>query len=367
MARWRLDVGALWLRCRAFGGRCRAWFKGCARAFRYMRLKNRRRQRDRKTIPLYEYCKNCGSELHGMYCHRCGQYALDVNQTFGQYIKQFFENTYQYDGRMMATFRALFASPGKLTNEFVKGRMNSYMQPLKLYMFMSLILFSFVLLLIDDPADSKDKGQQRVEARSVVSDSVGRVLRDTVLIDMYRGKVEAESLTDDMVSRVAAQSVDLKKDAEKQEPVDEDDKQKEKVLKARIKGMVQNNVPIVMMFLIPLYALIVRFQYRKKNRKYLDCFVYALHNSTMLLVFMSLAIVLDSVNWSNVWTIGFLYVLLLIYMAISARNVFEIGWFRSSIKTLLGFHLYMIICTLLLTIYFVIWIVVVALVYEDIL
>ena len=54
---------------------------------RDIELKRIRRVR-RKTIPKYTYCKNCGTELKGMYCHRCGQYALDVEQPFWKYIKQ---------------------------------------------------------------------------------------------------------------------------------------------------------------------------------------------------------------------------------------------------------------------------------------
>ena len=29
-----------------------------------------------------------------MYCYRCSQYALDTEQSFGKYIRQYFENMY---------------------------------------------------------------------------------------------------------------------------------------------------------------------------------------------------------------------------------------------------------------------------------
>ena len=48
---------------------------------RQIELKRLKRVR-RKTVPSYTHCKNCGAELKGMYCHRCGQYALDVEQPF---------------------------------------------------------------------------------------------------------------------------------------------------------------------------------------------------------------------------------------------------------------------------------------------
>ena len=35
----------------------------------------RLRRARRKRGLAYTYCKNCGTKLKGMYCHRCGQYA----------------------------------------------------------------------------------------------------------------------------------------------------------------------------------------------------------------------------------------------------------------------------------------------------
>lgn len=33
----------------------------------------------RHTRPGYTHCMNCGTRLKGMYCHQCGQYALDTH------------------------------------------------------------------------------------------------------------------------------------------------------------------------------------------------------------------------------------------------------------------------------------------------
>ena len=66
------------------------------RRIEYDRLRRIRRQ----TVPKYVHCKNCGTRLEGMYCHRCGQYALDTEQPFWKYIKQYFENVYQFDSKV---------------------------------------------------------------------------------------------------------------------------------------------------------------------------------------------------------------------------------------------------------------------------
>lgn len=60
-----------------------------------IRLKRIRRH----TQPGYTHCMNCGTKLKGMYCHQCGQYALDIYQPIWKYILQYFENMYQFDGK----------------------------------------------------------------------------------------------------------------------------------------------------------------------------------------------------------------------------------------------------------------------------
>lgn len=66
--------------------------KRLLRSIEYKKLKRIRK----KTVPGYRFCKNCGCELKGMYCHQCGQYALDTEQPFWKYILQYFENVYQF-------------------------------------------------------------------------------------------------------------------------------------------------------------------------------------------------------------------------------------------------------------------------------
>ena len=106
-----------------------------------------------KTTPRYTYCKNCGTRLEGMYCYRCGQYALDIEQPFWKYILQYFENVYQFDSKIWLTLYYLFTRPGFLTREFNAGKINSYVHPLRLFMFLSCLFFLFFFALIPSSLD----------------------------------------------------------------------------------------------------------------------------------------------------------------------------------------------------------------------
>ena len=123
--------------------------RALARRIEYNRLRRIRRH----SVPAYVHCKNCGETLRGMYCHRCGQYALDPEQPFWKYFKQYFENVYQFDSKVWQTLWLLFRRPGILTLEFIAGKINSYVHPLRLFMFISALFFLAVALFIPENVD----------------------------------------------------------------------------------------------------------------------------------------------------------------------------------------------------------------------
>lgn len=130
-----------------------------------MRLRRIRRN----TRPSYTYCMNCGTKLKGMYCHQCGQYALDIHQPMWKYIRQYFENMYQFDGKIWMTLRLMFTRPGFLTNEFNEGKINSYVHPFRLYMFISVVFFTFFFM-----------ATERITGRALLT-MAGEQIPDTVM------------------------------------------------------------------------------------------------------------------------------------------------------------------------------------------
>ena len=114
-----------------------------------MRLRRIRRH----TRPGYTHCMNCGTRLKGMYCHQCGQYALDIHQPIWKYIRQYFENMYQFDGKIWMTLRLMFTRPGFLTNEFNDGKINSYVHPFRLYMCISVVFFTLFFMAAERATD----------------------------------------------------------------------------------------------------------------------------------------------------------------------------------------------------------------------
>lgn len=90
-------------------------------------------------------CKNCGSELTGLYCSTCGQKSDIHRITFGYVlhdIAHFF--THLEKGFLFTTWN-LIKVPGKSVLEFIEGSRKKYQSPISYFLIWITIYFLFLL------------------------------------------------------------------------------------------------------------------------------------------------------------------------------------------------------------------------------
>lgn len=92
-------------------------------------------------------CLNCGERLKGRYCYKCGQDNLDHQDTVWHLVKHFFEDITHYDGKLWQTIHPLLTQPGFITQQFLLGKRASYLNPVRLFIFLNFIFFFLVLSL----------------------------------------------------------------------------------------------------------------------------------------------------------------------------------------------------------------------------
>ncbi|MFL6583502.1 MAG: DUF3667 domain-containing protein [Chthoniobacterales bacterium] len=89
-------------------------------------------------------CANCGANLAGQYCHHCGQEhirdPLAVKALVGDVATHITDIEHAKGFR---TLRVLLTQPGRLTNEYCRGRRAPWIAPLKLYL--TIFALSFFL------------------------------------------------------------------------------------------------------------------------------------------------------------------------------------------------------------------------------
>lgn len=86
-------------------------------------------------------CLNCNAELHGRYCHLCGQENVEPKESAWAVIKHFFYDITHFDSKFFNTVKYLIGRPGLLPKEYMIGRRASYLNPIKMYVFTSAVFF----------------------------------------------------------------------------------------------------------------------------------------------------------------------------------------------------------------------------------
>jgi hypothetical protein len=85
-------------------------------------------------------CKNCNSELVGLYCSECGQKNTEL-LSVKAIVKELTDNMFSFDSRFFITLKYLIIKPGFLTKEYWAGRRTTYLPPLRMYLVLSVFYF----------------------------------------------------------------------------------------------------------------------------------------------------------------------------------------------------------------------------------
>ena len=97
-------------------------------------------------------CLNCGALVQGRFCQVCGQENIVPHESFWSMVHHFFADITHFDGKFFSTVGILVRKPGFLSAEYVKGRRNSYLNPVRMYVFTS-ALFFLIFFTLFNPHD----------------------------------------------------------------------------------------------------------------------------------------------------------------------------------------------------------------------
>ena len=93
-------------------------------------------------------CLNCNAEVQGRYCHLCGQENVEPKETFAHLVTHFVYDITHFDGKFFSSVKSLLFKPGFLSLEYIRGKRLSYLNPIKMYVFISAIFFLFFFTLM---------------------------------------------------------------------------------------------------------------------------------------------------------------------------------------------------------------------------
>ena len=247
-------------------------------------------------------CPNCGGERALKFCPSCGQNNRDFRRALPPVVGDLLREAFELDGRLVQSLKLLLFKPGQLSVEFASNRRASYVSPIRLYLFCS-ILFFFVLSMttdvyqaIPDPAETES-----AEPSDANQDQIAAFLEFLNPEQREKARAQAErgnSVAQDMVAGLAAGYSDMV--AESGPP----GRVARFLFHRAVDGIsdprrfaveLMDNVPIAFFFLVPFCALLLKILYIGSRRYYVEHLVYSLHLFSMsFLIYTALMVLPES-------------------------------------------------------------------------
>jgi hypothetical protein len=245
-------------------------------------------------------CRNCHAEVTGNFCAGCGQENTDYRVSLRRLVGDLVDEVFQLESRLWRSLWALFRHPGLLTREYNAGRRVRYTTPLRLYMLASIAYF-LVAGLVPDKNLKMELGSS------------------AELQHAQEQPGEASPFVRDLERRLSIAQHDPE------------------AARRRMQRAVLDWGPRIMALLVPLFALLTFAFFRQPRHFYVEHLVFALHlHAAAFFLWMLAAGIRHYAGLP-------LFLAVLMWSFLAARNVFEQSWGRLSWKLpLLG----MIYCVL---------------------
>jgi hypothetical protein len=125
-------------------------------------------------------CRNCGTPVSSNYCPYCGQDTALQAMSAWEFAHEFASHYVAVEGKLWRTLALLALQPGRLTREFLAGRRQRFIAPLRLYISASFLFFAASQIVSTDfaapaEADSQAAGELRDAAREPAAQLPGAV------------------------------------------------------------------------------------------------------------------------------------------------------------------------------------------------
>lgn len=213
-------------------------------------------------------CRNCGAAVSGDYCVACGQETRLHMPSLGEFVHEFVGHYVALEGRLWRTLGLLLFRPGALTNEYLAGRRRRYVEPLRLYLSLSILFFAVMKLAGTDVVQFSTKNDVHGKPVATQSAKPGALVigdADDLPADMPRHTTLPKPLEE--LAPGLRQSLD-NFDRLSME-------RKSEIMRASF----FRYAPYAMFCLMPLFALYLKLLYLGTGRRYGEHVLFALHTN----------------------------------------------------------------------------------------
>lgn len=341
-----------------------------------------------KKLRSEKNCLNCGHFVAGRFCSTCGQENIETKENFTHQIQHVVEDITHFDTKFLLTIKYLFTKPGYLTLEYLKGKRVSYVHPIRLFVFTSFLFFLLFSLIPNlhhkednnvltlntllKNAETKDDSIAITEIynsgynfgnRIKLSDKENTQPED--VINIQDGFFKITQTEDDSNSNNVQQlkntfnreysSIEVYQQEQDSLPEDKRDgyftkklkltiiKNKDKSTKEFVSELVEDfmhKMHYWIFLLFPLFALILKIVYRKKNFYYSEHLILGFHLHTIILLLLLINFAM--MRLFDIDITDYIFWAFFVYLFLSLKRIYNDSYIKTFFKTLLVYFMYLI-------------------------
>lgn len=322
-------------------------------------------------------CPNCESRMapKAKYCTECGQKYTTGRIKLRTLLAEFFETVFNIDNKTLRTLGALFI-PGKLTQEFFKGKHETYFRPIRIFLIMAILHIAAISFVVSNTAEE--------ELEKVINNQLEEAHRlkyvhkiDSLkagLISHYdnNGQQVAQALdslrtyfvenlsdsTNYAVSNLKFEEVQIRMSKEDfytmpiseiNETYEIEDWLAKFLLRQnvrvnrnldRIVSFAVGNLTWMLLLMMPALALILKLLYIRRGHYYVEHLIFSFHYHAFAFLVMS-PVYLLAETYPMLTAIG--GGVIIIYLFIAMQRVYQQSFFKTLMKFLILNFLYLFV------------------------
>jgi len=304
------------------------------------------------------YCTNCGKVLQEAdnYCPNCGQENDNKRQTFGKVMSHLILDFLHIDSRVTQSIPALLFRPGYLTKEYLKGKRQQYLDPIK--MFITIVVVYFILASFGN--------HSTIDFNNAVTDSSGVVIKpaDSVLVfseGPFKLKANYQQ-PDSLIDSTGTMSQELELDVPEYKKIKGmvkrgrtdtreilDSLQIESTFWNRFyygeiikfvqsdmqefRDFLISKMPWLIFCIVPLFALLLKVLYYRRDFLYIDHLIFSFHLHTFFFLVGIIYLVL--LGLSGISISIWLLAITILYSLLAFKNFYKQDWWKIILKSIL--------------------------------
>lgn len=317
------------------------------------------------------FCRNCGARADVNFCPVCGQETRIEMPTVGHFVAEFAEQTLALQGQLWRTLYSLLFKPGQLTLDYVAGRRQRYVRPLRLYLAISISFFAILgltagehLFNFDDKAADSAVGELKKEIRAerdaarrdgtasgtpspvdeaALDAKIDGAVERAVAASQAEAKADKNAQTTGPAGPAGADTAkrgdkpsdnedfnvhtgNAAFDARLKDRVDRFRKLPREEMALRATNAFLNYAPFAMFLLLPLFALFLKVGYLRRDANYAIHLLFAVNYHSFIFVLLLIGQLSMIGDYS-----GLLAVLVGGYLLLALRRVHGGGWLSTAL------------------------------------